>query len=340
MKHEDAVFATGKLPLDFLQDLLQRYTSPDARLITGPGVGQDVAVIDMGDRYMVVKTDPITFATDQIGLYAVNLNANDVATSGARPLWMLATILLPEHKTTPKMVDSIFAQLRDACEQLGIVLAGGHTEVTWGLNRPIVVGMLIGEVEKGRLLTTAGAQVGDKILLVKGVPIEATALIAREKAADLRRRGYDDRFLRKAQNYLYDPGISVVEAARLAARQNGVHAMHDPTEGGLATGLHELALAAGTGLCLRAEQVPILDEGRRLCIEYALDPLGAIASGSLIVAVDAGCVDGFLRAYERAGITCACVGDLLPAEEGIYLLRGGERRPLPRYDRDEITKIL
>ena len=337
---DKVILPIGKLPLEFLQDLLQAYTHSHERLIAGPGVGEDVAVIDMGDRYLVVKTDPITFATDQIGWYAVNVNANDVATSGARPLWMLATLLLPEATTTPALVKSIFAQLRDACEELGIALVGGHTEVTWGLNRPIVVGMLIGEVARDKLITNSGGQLGDRVLLVKGVPIEATAIIAREKADDLRRRGYDDRFLRVAQGYLRDPGISVVGAARIAADHPGVHAMHDPTEGGLATGLHEVAFASGTGLRLHADRVPVLAEGRRLCQEYGLDPLGAIASGALLVMVEPTQADALSEAYTRAGIPCTHIGDLVPPDEGIYMLRAGERRPLPRYDADEITKVL
>ncbi len=337
---EKASFHVGKLPMEFLQELLQTYAGRDARLVTGPRVGEDVAVIDMGERYMVVKTDPITFATDQIGWYVVNINANDIATSGARPLWMLNTILLPEHGATPELVRSIFAQLHAACQELGITLVGGHTEVTWGLTRPIVVGVLIGEVAREKLITTAGARVGDDVLLVKGIPIEADLIIAREKAHELLRRGYDESFLRRAQNYLYDPGISVVAAARLASEHAGVHALHDPTEGGLATGLHELAFAAGTGLRLDADAVPILPEGQRLCAEYGLDPLGTIASGALVVAVDPQQTASLARAYAAAGIPCTRIGELLPAEEGICMVCNGRRRPLPRYDVDEITKVL
>ena len=333
-------FPTGKLPLEFLEGILEQYTHRDGRLIAGPAVGEDVAVIDMGDRYMVVKTDPITFATDQIGWYAVNVNANDIATSGARPLWMLATILLPEHETTPELVTAIFAQLHDACQSLNIVLVGGHTEVTWGLSRPIVVGVLIGEVARDRLITTAGARVGDDLLLVKGIPIEATGLIAREKEEELRRRGYDEAFLSRAKGYLFDPGISIVAAARLAAEHPGVHAMHDPTEGGLATGLHEMAFAAGTGLRLDRDRVNVLPEAGRLCQEFGLDPLGAIASGALIVAVDPEQTESLMRVYAQAETSCTCVGKLLPSEAGLYMMQRGERHPLPRYDTDEITRIF
>jgi hydrogenase expression/formation protein HypE len=334
------VLPTGKLPLELLQQLLAAYTGTDERLVAGPRVGEDVAVVDMGDRYMVIKTDPITFATDEIGWYAVHVNANDIATSGATPRWMLATILLPEGATTPLVVEAIFRQLHGACQDLGVTLVGGHTEVTYGLNRPIVVGVMVGEVARERLLTTAGARVGDRVLLVKGIPIEATAIIAHEKGDDLRRRGYDEAFLQRARGFLRDPGISVVAAAQRVAEHPGVHAMHDPTEGGLATGLHELALAADAGVRLDVERVPILAEGLRLCVEYGLDPLGAIASGALIVAVTPAHAGALIDALNRDGVPCADIGELVPAGEGITMVRDGERRPLPRYDSDEITRIF
>ena len=336
----DRILPTGKLPLDLLDHLLGRWGVQHERLITGPGVGEDVAVIDMGSTYMVVKTDPITFATDQIGWYAVHVNANDVATSGATPLWMLNTLLLPEGRTTPSMVEQIFGQLRRAADSLGIHLVGGHTEVTHGLDRPIVVGVLIGEVSKERLLTTAGACVGDSVVLVKGIPIEAVAIIAHEKADELCAKGYDQAYIERCRGFLHDPGISVVDAARIAADAPSVHAMHDPTEGGLATGLQELALAAGTGLWLDADRIPVLAEGQRLCAEFGLDPLGAIASGALIVAVAEDQTDALLARYQEARTPAACIGRLPAKKEGLRMQRGGAEQPLVQFEVDEITRIF
>jgi hydrogenase expression/formation protein HypE len=337
---DPSLFGTGKLPLEFLHALLAKYTQTDDRLVAGPRVGEDVAVVDMGDRYMVVKTDPITFATDQIGWYAVHVNANDVATSGARPKWMLNTVLLPEKHTTPALVEEIFSQLHRACESLGITLVGGHTEVAWGLERPIVVGVLIGEVARDKLLLTSDARVGDHVLLVKGIPIEGTAIIARERYDELRGRGYSQEMLDRACGYLFDPGISVVEAAYLAAEHPGVHAMHDPTEGGLATGLHELAFAAEAGVRLWLDRVPILPEGVLLCREYGMDPLGVIASGALLVSVDAEHSAFLQQRYREANVPCAHIADLVPAEQGITMVDSEGERPLPRYDADEITRLF
>lgn len=333
-------FPPGKLPLDFMHKLLSRYAVDDERLVAGPGIGVDVAVIDNGDRYMVIKTDPITFATDQIGWYAVNVNANDIATSGAQPLWMLNAVLLPEQGTTAALVEEILAQIHAACRAIGVTAVGGHTEVVHGLPRPIVVGVMIGEVARDRLLTTQGMQVGDAIVLVKSIPIEATAIIAREKAPLLRERGVPEETIARAQHYLYDPGISVLAPARLAADCPGVHAMHDPTEGGLASGLHEMALAAHTGIEVWAEVISVAPEGQLLCDLLGLDVLGTIASGALIVAVATEQADTLLATLRAGGYPATVIGRATPANEGHVLVRGGQRLPLPEFARDEIARIF
>lgn len=336
----ERTFPTGKLPADYMKRLLSRYATGNGRLVTGPGVGLDVAVIDNGDRYMVIKTDPITFATDQIGWYAVNINANDVSTSGARPLWMLNTVLLPEGRSTPELVDSIFDQIQAACSAIGVVPVGGHTEVVHDLPRPIVVGVMIGETPKERLFTTAGAQEGDCILLVKSIPIEATAIIAREQVALLRERGVPEATIERARDYLFDPGISVLRPAQLAANCPGVHAMHDPTEGGLATGLHELAHAAGLGLEIWGDAIPLAPEGARLCELLGLDPLGIIASGALIVAVAPAEADALLHTLTAAGYPAAIIGRTTAQCKGRWLLRAGQREPLPEFARDEMARLF
>jgi len=337
---EEKTLPLGKLNMAFLADLLGRYAHRDPRVVVGPQVGEDTAVVDFGDRYLVAKTDPITFATDQIGWYAVQVNANDLATSGAVPRWLLATLLLPEGKTTERLVESILAQIHDACDDLGIALVGGHTEVTSGLDRPIVVGHLLGEVDKDKLVKTSGAKVGDNLILTKGIAIEGTAIIAREMAADLGQRGYDAHWIARAQRFLFEPGISVWREARLAIETVPVHSMHDPTEGGLATGVHEMARAAGAGAWLEKSRVPVLPECAELCRTYGLDPLGLIASGALLLAVAAEDSPRLLAAYRQAGIPAAVIGRLTPREEGLWLRNGEKASPLPRFDQDEITKLF
>lgn len=330
---------TGKLPADLLARLLQDYAMTDPRVVVGPRVGEDAAVIDFGETYLIAKTDPITFATDEIGWYAVNVNANDIACTGGTPRWFLATALLPAGRTDADLAESIFSQLSAACRQLDITLIGGHTEITHGIDRPIIVGLMLGETTPDGLVRTAGAQPGDALLLTKGIAVEGVAIIAREKGEELA-AAFDAGFIERCQEFLHAPGISVVRDAQIVRQHARVHAMHDPTEGGLATALHELAIAASVGLVVEGEQIPILPEAAALCEWYGLDPLGLIASGALLAALPAEDAPAAIRALEAAGILARVIGRVEPAERGVRIRRAGVESPLPAFARDEITRLF
>jgi hydrogenase maturation factor len=311
----------------------------DPRVIVGPRVGEDAAVIDFGDRYLVAKTDPVTFATDLIGWYTVNVNANDIATMGAEPKWFMATLLLPECVDRSR-VEAIFSQLADACRSVGVTAVGGHTEVTIGIDRPIMIGCMMGEVEKGKLLTSAGATPGDAIILAGPIAIEGTALLAREAGDALRSAGMAEESIARARDLLFDPGISVVAAARVAIGSGGVTALHDPTEGGLATGLMEVALASEVGLEVMSDDIPVLDLARTVCAALKLDPLGLIASGSLLITARHDRAADIVQALRADGKEAAIIGRAAPRQAGAVLVRDGRRWPLPQFDRDEIARYF
>jgi hydrogenase maturation factor len=331
----------GKLSPDYLSRLLDEhtYSLPGDRVLVYPGVGEDAAVIDMGERWLVAKTDPITFATEEIGWYAVHVNANDVAAAGGVPRWFLSTLLLPEMQTDETLIERIMAQISSACRTLGVVPCGGHTEVTYCLDRPIVVGVMLGEIEPGNLVRSSGVQVGDTVLLTKGAAVEGTAIIAREKEHELRAQ-FEEQFLSRCQQFLHDPGISVVREAQVAVGAARVHAMHDPTEGGIATGLWELALASNVGLQVDADQIPIFPETKQLCAALGLEPLGVIASGALLIAVAETDVASVCEALSDAGIAVAPIARAVPVERGLQLRTAQGTLPLPRYDQDEIARIF
>jgi len=332
----------GKLEPEFLAELLGGLRADDPAVVVGPGIGRDVTVLSWGegDRYLIAKTDPITFATDEIGFYAVNVNANDVATSGGLPRWFLATLLLPAGATDEALVRAIFAQIEAACRELDISLVGGHTEVTHDLDRPVLVGFMLGEVGKSELVVGDGAQAGDRLLLTKGVAVEGTSIIARELGDGLLARGVNAETVRRAAGFLHDPGIGVLREARIAVATGAVHAMHDPTEGGLAMGLHELAMASGVGLQVHFEAIPVLPETQDFCALLDLEPLGLIASGSLLIAADPADADAIAAAIRAEGIACAEIGEVVPADHGVKLRRGLNWFDLPRYDQDEIAKLF
>jgi hydrogenase expression/formation protein HypE len=329
----------GKLPTRLLASLLSRVQNRDPRVILGPGIGRDAAIIDTGaPTLLVAKADPITFASDRIGWYAVHVNANDIACLGAHPAWFLATVFLPEG-AAPKLARSVFQQLTEACESLGIALVGGHTEITLGLERPLVSGAMLGEVERDRLVRPDGALPGDELILAGSIAIEGTAVLAREAGDRLRDLGVSAQLLSVAKRYLTDPGISVVRAASLACDAVRVHAMHDPTEGGLATALYEMSAASGLGIAVNEQAVEVLPATRRLCAAAHLDLLGLLASGALLIAVAEEDSDRALSALSEAEIPAKRIGRFL-RRRGVIMEGNGPRRPFPRFDRDEVARFL
>ena len=330
---------TGKLPATLLASLLSSYTSKDSDVILGPSPGEDAAVIDLGGQYLVATTDPITFATQDIGWYAVNVNANDIACCGAEPRWFMATILLPENASAA-LAEQIFAQIHDAADALSVSVVGGHTEITVGLERPIVVGQMMGLVAPEKLIRTGGARVGDDLVLTKAVALEGTALLVAELRDELA-NVLTEHELNTCSKLLREPGISVVRDAEIACAAGGIHAMHDPTEGGLATGLAELAHASGVGVRVRRSSIPIVAHCERICERLSLDPLGLIASGALLLSVAPECTDALTERLIAQGISASVIGSVTDANCGCVLQADdGTSSALSTFERDEITKVF
>ncbi len=338
----------GKLPADLLERLLRSREAPGGAVV-GPGIGLDAAVLNLrpparpGEAhdgeppgFLVAASDPITFTADEIGWYAVHVNANDIACMGARPRWFLATILLPDGAGEGDAV-AIFDQVDAACEEVGAGLVGGHTEITPGIDRPILVGTMLGVTT--HWLSAAGARPGDALLLTKGVAVEGTSILARDAGDRLRGR-VDDAVLRRARDFLRTPGISVVPDARIALAAGTVHALHDPTEGGLAGGIHELCDASGTGARIDLAAIPVYEETRALAEPFGIDPLGLIASGALLISTPQDHADAILRALHDEGIQAVAIGTIEHGALGAMLVVDGTERPLPRFDTDELDRAF
>ena len=329
----------GKLDMSFLSRLLAQYTTKDEQVVVGAKIGEDAAVVDIGSRYIVTKTNPITFATNEIGWYVVHVCVNNMVVRGVRPRWMLNCILLPEDKTTPEIVEDLFCQIYKASSSVGVSVIGGHTEVTHGLDRTIISGHLIGEVSKNALVTTSDAQVGDTVLVTKALGVEGTAIIASELADTLREKEFQEDFITRAQNFLYEPGISIYTDALTAADTGLVHSMTDATEGGLTTALHGMAQAAEVGLFIEAEKVPILPETEHLCDEFGLNPFGLISSGMMIMTAASDNVEKLIEIMYEAGVKCTAIGMVTDPAAGLRILMKDEIVDLPYFAADELTKI-
>lgn len=342
-KHEK--LGLGKLKHEFLNEILNTYVSDleinDERVIVGSKVGEDAAVIDIGQNYLVAKTDPITFATDEIGYYAVHVNVNDVVCTGATPKWFQSTILLPEKDTSTDLVKSIFKDIHDTCHSLNITVIGGHTEVTSGLDRPIIVGSLLGEVAKDKLVKSSGIWKGDALILTKGIFIEGTSIIGREKEIFLRKKGFDNGFIEKCKNFLHNPGISIMKEAILANSKFNIHAMHDPTEGGLLTGIAELAIASNLGVLINEKMIKILPESEILSKTFNLNPLGTISSGSLLIALEEIYSDELVDLLKEEGIDAHIIGQFVEKDNGMRIRKlNNHVEPIHYSEIDEILKIF
>ena len=329
----------GKFPASLLERILAKVDISDPRVVVGPRVGEDTAVLQTSGSLLVAKSDPVTFATDQIGWYAVQVNANDVACTGGTPKWFLATLLVPERFTEDE-AEAVFDQILEACRSIDVSLVGGHSEVTYGIDRPIIMGTMLGEVEQDKLILTGGAQEGDSIVVTKGIAIEGTALLAREKASQLLQAGMSQEEIDKAASLLNVPGISVLHDARVACASSQVHSMHDVTEGGLVTGLREVAKASGLGLAIEESSVPILSECQEVCEALGLDPLGLLASGALLITLPTANVPGLLTSLEGEGINGFEIGTMIEAAEGLQMVEFHGETPLPEFSRDELARYM
>ncbi|MEE8507998.1 MAG: AIR synthase-related protein [Myxococcota bacterium] len=328
----EGLLETGKLPTALLRELLADAPPLPKEVLLGPRIGEDACAIEVPAGTLIAATDPITLTGAEVGAHAVVINANDVAVMGVRPRWFLAAILLPES-TAVSEVRALFAGMRRALRDVGADLVGGHSEVTSVVGQPVVVGQMLGLAENGRYVRTGGATAGDLVLQVGAVPIEAAAVLASElpeRLADV-----DPNLCDRARRAATDPGLSVVEPALLAA-ELGATSLHDPTEGGLASGLHELAFASEVGMEVDPERILWFEPGRAVCEQLGADPWGALASGSLLATFPGPRAAAALETLRARGYPARQIARVVPGSRV-------ERRDgvaLARFERDEVARIL
>lgn len=328
----------GKLPNDLLREFLDQFDFHDPSILINPGVGEDTAAIDVeSEEVLVLKSDPITFATDAIGQYAVLVNANDIATSGATPRWLLTTLLFP-CGVTPSEIHKVIKELKDFCRRWQITLCGGHTEITDAVVRPVVTGMMAGTVARRNLIDKRNMAPGDRVLLTKGVAVEGTAIIAREFGDRLAELGLADSEIDRCRQFLAN--ISIITEAQLAAQSRATSAMHDVTEGGLATALEELSIAGGHRIKIDMDAIPVFGETRKICRLLQIQPLGLIGSGSLLICCrETGC-KSLLQTIRKSGIEISCIGEVLDSGQGISAVEKGRSIDWPQFEVDEITRLF
>lgn len=328
----------GKLPNDLLEEFLDRLAVDDPSVLISAGVGEDTAAVNVEEEeVLILKSDPITIATDSIGHYAVLVNANDIATSGGVPRWLLTTLLLP-CGITPSEIWQIMNELKTMCRPWGITLCGGHTEITDAVTRPVVTGMLAGTVSKCDLIDKQNMEPGDKVLFTKAVAVEGTAIIAREFGYRLKGLGMSESEIENCRQFL--SSIGILKEAQIAGRSGRISAMHDVTEGGLATALKELSIAGGHRIRIHMDRIPVFPQTEKICRLLDIDPLGLIGSGSLLICCRKGYWERLMADIRDAGIDVACIGEVLEEGQGIEAMKEDRRVEWPSFEVDEITRLF
>ena len=334
-------FPPGKIPMDVLRTIVFEHLGvQNPRLLLAPGIGEDAAIIKMNGKVIVVTTDPITGSLESLGWLSVHINANDIATCGAIPLWYLTTILLPEksdidHKNA---LNKITSQIDAAARELNITVAGGHTEITPGINRPIVVGFMVGETTIDNYTTSNGAKSGDQIIVTKSVGLEGTSILAEEKETILKQH-LEESVIERAQNFI--KRISVVKDAQIAMKVGGVNAMHDPTEGGIFLGLHEIADASQLGIQIQEELIPIAYETEVVCKVFGIDPFQLISSGCLIISASPESATLIVNELKRENIPARIIGEFVGDPQIRKILtKDNKYRDLPRPTSDHLWRAL
>ncbi|EFW90473.1 AIR synthase related protein domain protein [Haladaptatus paucihalophilus DX253] len=295
----------GKLDPEHLALVVSRTGASDEAVSVGPGYGEDAAAIEVGERTLVVSSDPLSLARERLGTLAVNVASNDVACSGADPRWLTNVVFLPDDDR--ETLDVVTRQIDEAATELDIAIVGGHSEYAPDLSRPMVTMTCMGLADE--FVPTGGAEPGDRLILTKGAGIEGTAILATDFRAEV------GPAAERGESFFEE--ISVAEDARHLREY--AHAMHDPTEGGVVTGLLEMAEASGVRLEVARDDVPVRDATRDLCDTMGVDPLRIFGSGALLAAVPEGSVEEALDAVRGAGIPAAVVGRVVEGDGALAL---------------------
>lgn len=324
----------GKVPENVLKrSVFKQIHTKRGEVVLGAGVGEDCAAVKLEDgEIFVVSTDPITGTATDIGHLAIHITMNDLARSGATPIGVMLTILLPEH-TQEAELKEIMGQIAHVCAEVNVQIMGGHTEVTKAVNQPLINVCGIGKAKAGTLVTTAGARPGDDILASKWIGLEGTSIIAKEKETELLAR-YPLELVRTAQGF--DKYLSVLPEAAVAVL-SGVSAMHDVTEGGIFGALWEMAESSGVGLEIDLKKIPIKQETVEVCEFFHVNPYELISSGCMLMSAPDG--NALVRELARAGIHAAVIGKAVAGNDRV-LCNEEERRFLEPPKTDELYKVL
>lgn len=330
MRNRKSLPRIGKLnPEIFNEIIFPKTGAPDSRLLVGPKHGFDAAILDFGNQVMIVAEDPTfgvpSWGWKQFGWGIVNICASDVAVFGVKPKYMTICLLLPIG-TSRNVLEEIWDAIHSECARLDITIVGGHTGAYGGISYPLNGGCTVwGFAEKGKYVTPGGANVGDKLLITKGAAIEATAILALQYPKSLSRE-FGINFVSRAQDLYWQ--MSVIEDALTAFNAGGVTAMHDATEGGVLGGIYEIVEASNVGVRVYLDKIKILEETKKVCEFFHIDPYTSISEGTLVLTVKPSMIENVINELGKKDIEAMVVGEITDLKEGrrVILKEGSEKK--------------
>jgi len=328
----------SKFSLDILDKcvfpFVKGYQDPD--IILGAAFGEDVALTRVGDDILASHVDPIVGAVAHIGWLAVHVACNDIATSGFQPRWILLLVLVPdmEDKT---LLEQIMHDANRAASEIGASIIGGHTGYSAGLSRPLVAVTALGTASGRDPILTGGANVGDYVLVTKGLALEGTSILAQDFVDIAKDLGLNESELAQGRQLLAK--VSVLQETRVLA-ENGVTAMHDVTRGGILETLLEIAQLSKVGIEINYEQLPIPDIVSRFAQAFQFDPLQMISSGTLAATVPPEHVEDVRKAFETLEIPFAYIGRVIEGK-GVHIHQGDKvvHHTEIRCEADELARL-
>lgn len=321
----------GKLPNSLLEkiviDPINNHSVNRKEVLLKPSIGEDCAALNLGENICLLSTDPITGAVADIGKLAVNINTNDIASSGGEPIGLMVTALLPAS-ITEEEISHIITDLYKEAEKVNVAILGGHTEITDAVNKPVLSCTVVGKTNK--LIPSGGAKIGDSVIMTKYAAMEGTSIFASDKRDKL--KGIDSSIIEKAKNL--GNSLSVIAEGKIGS-ELGANAMHDVTEGGILGACWEIADCSGVGIEVYEDKIPVLEETKIICNKLGVDYLRLISSGSMLIVCSNG--DEMLSALKKAGIVASIIGKIV--EEGKWFISNGEKTVLGEPTSDELYKV-
>ncbi len=324
---------TGKISAsDFSELILPKQGKTRNEVKTGPAFGVDTAVIDLGNNQgLAVSSDPLslipTLGLKESAWLSVQLLVNDMATTGFAPMYGQFVLNLPPDLTKSDF-EEYWHYIHHFCREAGVSITGGHTCQIEGQNSTISGGgTMFLTAPLDQIITSDGAEPGDKILMTKESALISTSILAQSFPNTVKKELGEPVYETACKNFYR---TSVLKDALIAADclrpKKELKAMHDVTEGGILGAISEMAEASKCGFRVQSDRISAGNAQKKVAKLFKLDHKQIVGAGSMIMVVKAGTEKNLITRLEDEGIAAAVVGEFTEPDSGFTLLENGDEK--------------